>query len=407
MPQPPFLQTRRGAGVLLLILALSFVLAACEKEQQQQKAATPPPAQEVATITIAPQEVMLTTELPGRTSAHLVAEIRPQVTGIIKERLFEEGSDVKAGDLLYQIDPAPFQATYNNQKAGLAKAKAVLATTEAKAERYKSLLAAKTISQQDYDDVVASLGQAKAEVDYWVALVEKAHIDLAYTRVTAPISGRIGKSSVTVGALATAYQQQALTTIQQLDPIYVDVPQSSSELLRLERKLKNGSMQTSESQRTSVKLLLEDGTPYAQEGTFQFRDVTVDTTTGSVSLRIVFPNPEQMLLPGMFVRAVIQEGFVKEAMLIPQQAVSRDPKGNPLALTLDQDGAVRQHMLTLDRAIDDHWLVASGLNWGDQLIVEGLQKVRAGSKAKAVPFEEQAPAQPAASADAAQANEGN
>jgi membrane fusion protein (multidrug efflux system) len=340
----------------------------------------------VATVTIEPRPIELTTELPGRTSAYLIAEIRPQVNGIIKKRMFREGSDVKAGDLLYQIDPAPFQVAYDSARASLGKAQANLPSIRLRVERYKELLVDKAVSQQDYDDAAAAVEQAKAEIEYWKTAVEAARINLGYTRVTAPISGRIGRSSVTDGALVTAYQMTALATIQQLDPIYVDVTQSSAELLRLRRNLATGELTTDEKSGKKVRILLEDGTPYPVEGTLQFRDVTVDPTTGSFTLRIVVPNPQDLLLPGMFVRAVVKEGIAEQAILVPQQGVSRNPKGEPIALLVDAAGTVRQRVLTLNRAIGDQWLVASGLSGGEQVIVEGMLNVRPGAAVKAVPF---------------------
>ena len=289
------------------LLALTILLGGCGSGHGQQ--ATPPPVPEVATVTIQPQQVELTTELPGRTSPYLVAEIRPQVNGIIKKRLFREGSDVKAGQLLYQIDPAPFQVALDSAKASLGKAQANLPSIRLRAERYKELLVDKAVSRQDYDDAAAAVEQARAEIEYWKAAVEAARINLGYTRVTAPISGRIGKSSVTDGALVTAYQPTSLATIQQLDPIYVDVTQSSAELLRLKRNLETGRLSADGKNGKKVRILLEDGTPYPLEGTLQFRDVTVDPTTGSFTLRIVVPNPKHLLLPGMFVRAVGAGGY--------------------------------------------------------------------------------------------------
>lgn len=367
------------------ILLASLIPAGCgprNAESGPPQDRTP----EVSVVTVTPQKVALTTELPGRTSAYLVAEIRPQVNGIIQKRLFREGDDVKAGDLLYQIDSAPFQSAYSNQKAALGKAEASLVAIRLRAERYRELLFDKAVSQQDYDDAAAALQQATAEVAYWKAAAETARINLGYTRVTAPISGRIGKSNVTVGALVTAYQPNALATIQQFNPIYVDVPQSSAKLLRLNRSLKNGRLNGNGQSQRKVKMILEDGTPYPLEGALQFRDVTVDATTGSVILRIVFPNPDKVLLPGMFVRAVVKEGIAEQAILVPQQGVTRDPKGNPVALVLDGKGKVKQCRLTLDRAMGDKWLVSSGLSSGDRLIVEGMQKVRPGATAKAVSF---------------------
>jgi membrane fusion protein (multidrug efflux system) len=368
-------------GVILSTVLLGgLLLTGCRRQQP------PPPATEVTAVTVQPQQVVLTTELPGRTSAYLVAEIRPQVNGIIQKRLFTEGSDVNAGQVLYQIDPAPFQAALDNAKASLSRAEASLTSIRLRADRYKDLLNDKAVSQQDYDDAASALNQAEADIQYWKAMVETANINLGYTKVTAPISGRIGKSSVTDGALVTAYQPIALSTIQQLNPIYVDVPQSTTELLRLNRRTEEGHFNQNGTNQKKVKLLTEDGTAYPLEGTLQFRDVTVDPTTGSVILRIVFPNPEGALLPGMFVQVVIQEGVQGQAILIPQQAVSRDMKGNPIAMIVDANDKVQPRMLALDRAIGDQWLVSSGLASGDRVIVEGIQKVRPGTAVKVVPF---------------------
>ena len=256
--------------------------------------------------------------------------------------------------------PLPFRWRYDSAKASLGKAQANLPSIRLRAERYKELLVDKAVSQQDYDDAAAAVEQARAEIEYWKAAVEAARINLGYTRVTAPISGRIGKSSVTDGALVTAYQPTSLATIQQLDPIYVDVTQSSAELLRLKRNLEAGRLSADGANGRKVRLLLEDGTPYPLEGTLQFRDVTVDPATGSFTLRIVVPNPNHLLLPGMFVRAVVQEGIAEQAILVPQQGVSRNPKGEPIALVVDEAGKVQQRMLTLNRAIGDQWLVSSG-----------------------------------------------
>ena len=369
-----------GAGVLVV----GLMALACRSQQ----AAPPPAVPEVAIVTVSPERTVLTTELPGRTSAYLVAEIRPQVSGIIQKRLFEEGSDVRAGSELYQIDPAPYQAVYDNAVAALARSKANLPPIRLKAERYKELIAKKAISQQDFDNAVSALEQAEADIEYSKATVESARINLAYTRIKAPISGRIGKSNVTVGALVTAQQSVALTTIQQLDPIYVDIPQSTTELLRLRSRLEEGRLHNGGENQSKIGLILEDGTTYPQKGTLQFRDVTVDPTTGAVTLRVIVPNPKGHLLPGMFLRTVVQEGISHDAILIPQQAVSRDPTGNPVALIVDGEGKVAQRMLTLDRAMGNRWLVASGLAPGERVIVEGSQKVRPGAAVKVVPFQE-------------------
>jgi membrane fusion protein (multidrug efflux system) len=332
--------------------------------------------------------VLLSFELPGRTCPYRIAEIRPQVNGLIQKRLFTEGSDVQAGQELYQIDPAPFQAALDNAKAALGRAEANLPAITSRVNRYKEALADRAVSQQDFDDASSALKQAEADIQYYKAMVETAQINLNYARVTSPISGRIGTSSVTDGAIVTAYQIVALSTIQQLDPIYVDIPQSATELLRLEQRLKAGQIKRDGNTIKKVRLILPDGSNYALEGTLQFRDISVDPTTGSVILRMVFANPDGVLLPGMFVRGVVQEGVNEQAILIPQQAVARDTKGNPISLIVDGDGKVQQRQLTLDRAIGDQWLVSDGLAPGDRVIVEGMQKVRPGAPAKVVPFEE-------------------
>ena len=365
-------------------VAAALLLFGCGNENGQQAGRSHVP--EVAVVTVEPRPIELTTELPGRTSSYLVSEIRPQVNGIIQKRMFKEGSDVNAGDLLYQIDPAPFQVAYDSAKASLGKAQANLPSILSRAERYKEVLADKAVSKQDYDDATAAVQQAEAEIQYWKTAVEAARINLSFTRVTAPISGRIGRSSITDGALVTAYQPTALATIQQLDPIYVDVTQSSAEFLRLRRNLETGQLTADKNNEKKVRILLGDATSYSLEGTLQFRDVTVDPSTGSFTLRIVVPNPEHLLLPGMFVRAVVKEGIAEKAILVPQQGVDRTPKGEPIALVVDDTGKVRQRMLTLDRAVGDQWIVSSGLSSGDRVIVEGGQKVRPGTMVKAIPF---------------------
>ncbi len=365
------------------VLIVGLIMSGCGSKQ----AAPPPAPPEVAIVTVQEERVVLTTELPGRTSAYFVAEIRPQVNGIVQEVLFNEGSDVKAGSVLYHIDPAPYQAAYKNALAALARSEANLPPVRLKAERFKELVGRKAISQQDFDNADAALKQVEAEIESSKAAVESARINLAYTRITAPISGRIGKSNVTVGALATAYQGSAFATIQQLDPIYVDATQSSATLLRLKRNIASGLLKGNGPNQTRVKLLLEDGTPYSQEGILKFSEVTVDPSTGSFILRMVFPNPKHVLLPGMYVRAVVQEGEVDRAILVPQQGVSRDPKGNPVALIVDGEGKVQQRMISVDRAVGDKWLITDGLKPGDRLIVEGMQKVRPGASVKVASFD--------------------
>jgi len=370
-------------SVVVMALLGGLLLVGCDRQQQSPP---PPPVPEVATVTVQLRQIVLTTELPGRTSAYRIAEIRPQVNGLIQKRLFTEGSDVQSGQVLYEIDPAHFQASYNNAKAALGKAEANLPSIQLRVERYRELLPDKAVSQQELDDAAAAEKQNLAEIEIWKAMVETARINLGYTRVTAPISGRIGRSNVTDGALVTAHQPVPLATIQQLDPIYVDLPQSTTELLRLKSRVEDGRLKHDGTNQKKVNLILEDGTAYSPEGTLQFRDVTVDPTTGSVILRVVFPNPKGLLLPGMFVRAVVKEGVNEQAILIPQQAVSRDPKGNPVALIVDAERKVQQRMLTIERAIGDQWLVTSGLAPGDRVIAEGMQKVRPGASVKEVPF---------------------
>ena len=385
-------------GTIALCAPLFSILwlVGCNGQTEAQQAAQAP---EVAVVVIQPQRVELSTELPGRTSPYRIAEIRPQVSGIVQKRLFQEGADVKAGQLLYQIDSAPFQVAHESARASLAKAQANLPTLKLKAERYRELLAEDAVSRQDYDDAAASVEQSRAEVEYWKAAVEAARINFGYTRVAAPISGRIGKSSVTDGALVTAYQPAPLAVIQQLDPIYVDVTQSSAELLRLRRNLESGRLSADGETSRKVRLLLEDGAPYPQEGTLQFRDVTVDPTTGSFTLRIVVPNQRNLLLPGMFLRAVVQEGVMEQAILAPQQGIIRTPKGEPVAWVVDESGKVQQRPLMLNRTIGNAWLVSSGLSAGDRVIVEGMLNVRPGMVVKAVhlsPPKETEAAQPSA-----------
>ena len=374
----------RKAGTLGFALSLALAVAACgkpEAAQQSQAAAQP---MEVGVTTLKAQRVSLTTELPGRVSAFLVSEVRPQVGGIIRKRLFEEGSDVKAGQVLYEIDPATYQATYDNAAAALAKAKATAASSRAKAQRYKDLVAINAISKQDYDDAVATAQSDAAEIAADEAALESAKINLDYTKVTAPISGRVGKSAVTPGALVTASQTDLLATIQQLDQIYVDVTQSSADLLRLRRDLASGKLVSAGANRAKIALLLEDGSHYDHDGVLQFTDITVNETTGSVTLRAVFPNPDSFLLPGMYVRAVLEEGVDDKGVLVPQQGVSRNIKGEATALVVNADSKVEQRILKTDRTIGDQWLVNSGLAAGDRVILDGLQKIQPGMPVKPV-----------------------
>jgi membrane fusion protein (multidrug efflux system) len=341
---------------ILPALAMSLVLAACDRPQQQQM----PPAN-VGYMVVKEQPVPLLVELPGRTNPFAVSEIRPQVSGIIQKRLFVEGSTVKQGQPLYQIDPAPYRATYDS-------AMATLASTKVKAERYARLLSENAIAPQDSDDARASYLQAKANAD-------AARINLGYTRIVAAISGRIGASTVTEGALVTAQQATALTTISTLDPIYVDVSQSSAELVTLKRAIQAGSV-NSGPLIAEVSLKLDDGSLYPEKGKLQFTDVTVDPATGAVQLRAIFPNHDNLLLPGLYVRATINQGIDPKGILVPQDAVGRDPKGEPTALVIDAKNFARLRMIKTGRAVDGNWQVLDGLKVGDKLITEGLAKVQ-------------------------------
>lgn len=376
---------RMSRPVLMLFILLSvFSMLGCDG-YSDRSGGMPQRTPEVAVVTIAPSRVVLTTELPGRTAAFAVSEVRPQVGGILQARLFEEGSVVEAGQPLYQIDATLYQSAYDSAQAQLASAEAALTTARLRAQRYTSLREQKSISQQDFDDAQAALQQAQADVAQWQANVAGARINLGYTRILAPIGGRIGRSYLTPGALVKADQDQALATIQTLDPIYVDMNQSSSELFALRKAIAAGRL--SDDASAVVTLTLDDRTAYPLEGVLQFREVVVDPTTGTVTLRARFPNPESMLLPGMFVRATINEGVEPEALLVPQRAVSRDDKGNPIALIVDEQGLVQQRTLSVSRMIGPDWLVQQGIAAGDRVIVEGLQYARPGQMANAVPFE--------------------
>ncbi|WP_028534055.1 efflux RND transporter periplasmic adaptor subunit [Paludibacterium yongneupense] len=376
------MQITRRVFVSTIALAVAAALAACGKQQGMPQQTGPV---QVGIVVVQPQQVALTSELAGRTSAFLVSDVRPQVGGIIQKRLFQEGSDVKAGQTLYQIDPASYKASYDSAVAALAKAEATLQSAKLKEGRYKELVAINAVGKQDYDDAFAALKQDEADVAADKAAVETARINLNYTRVTAPVSGRIGKSSVTPGALVTASQSTALATVQQLDPMYVDVTQSSAELLRLKQAIASGLVQKAGDTQARVKLTLEDGSPYPLEGKLEFSDVTVDQTSGAVTLRAVFPNPKHDLLPGMYVHAVLEQAQSSKGILVPQQGITRDNAGNAVAMLVGADGKVVSRSVKTDRAIGDKWLVSSGLVAGDKLIVEGLQRVRPGAVVNPVP----------------------
>jgi len=351
---------------------------------------TPPPA-EVTVATLQPQTVTLTRELPGRTSPFLVAEVRPQVGGIIKSRLFTEGSHVTAGQPLYQLDDALPRADQETAKAALVRAQAALNAARPKAARWAELAATGNVSKQDNENMIAALRQAEADVVAAQAVLDRGNVVLAHARITSPITGRIGKSSVTQGALVTANQADALATVQQLDPIYVDVTRSSAELLELRKQFAAGRLE--QARNLPVTILLEDGSRYPHEGKLTFTDVTVDPGTGSFLLRVVVPNPDDLLLPGMYVRAVLSSGVRQDALLVPQQGIARDPKGNTTAMVVGEDGKVAVRPVKVSHTIGDKWLVDEGLRAGDQVIVEGLQKIRPGVPVKAT---EAAPAKPAA-----------
>ncbi|MFZ4834079.1 efflux RND transporter periplasmic adaptor subunit [Rouxiella sp. Mn2063] len=384
----------RGLTPLAVVLMLSGTLAltGCDNQSSQQGA---PKAPEVGVVTLKTQPLNITTELPGRTSAFRVAEVRPQVGGIILKRNYVEGSDIKAGESLYQIDPATYQASFDSAKGALVKAQAAAQVARVTVDRYKPLLGTNYVSKQDYDTAASTAAQADADVVAAKAAVETARINLNYTKVTSPISGRIGKSAVTEGALVSVGQTTALATVQQLDPMYVDVTQSSNDFLRLKQELADGKLKQ-ENGKAKVTLVLDNGSDYSQTGTLEFSDVTVDETTGSITLRAIFPNPNDALLPGMFVRARLSEGVDENALLVPQQGITHDPLGNATALVVNAENKVELRNVTASQAIGDKWLVTSGLKDGDKVIVTGLQKVKPGVQVTAQEADQNAPADSAA-----------
>ncbi|HEX6259742.1 MAG TPA: efflux RND transporter periplasmic adaptor subunit [Woeseiaceae bacterium] len=358
---------------IYLTLLLSLILSACDAEE------TPPPQQgapAVTVVTLKTEPVALTRELPGRTHAYLIAEVRPQVTGIVKERLFTEGSLVEAGQPLYQLDDATYRASYNSAQASLARAEATVKVARLNAARAEELIRTNAISRQEYENTVAALQEAEADIGVAKAAVASSEVELGYARITSPIAGRIGKSAVTQGALVTADQEEPLAIVQQLDPIYVDLTQSSSELLQLRQAVAGGNVRDTEN--TPVTILLEDGTPFDQEGELSFADVSVNPSTGSFSLRVTVPNPDHLLMPGMYVRAVLSRAVLEDGILVPQQGIMRDPRGNANAMVVAEDGTVEQRTVEVSRTIGDKWLIESGLMAGDRVIVEGLQKVQPG-----------------------------
>lgn len=372
------------ARSLLFVLVSAGMISACDDNKQAQAPAGPPPA-EVTVLTLTPKTVPLVTELPGRTSAYRVAEIRPQVSGIVQKRLFEEGGQVKAGQQLYQIDPATYQAALQSAQADLVKARASLKSVEAKAERYADLVKINAVSKQEYDDIVASLDQAKAAILVAQAQVDTARINVGYTKVYAPIDGIIGKSSVTEGALVTANQTTALATVTQLDPIYVDVSQSSSDLMRLRQSIAAGQVQKGQGDQAPVTLTLDGSAQtYGHAGQLKFSDVTVDPSTGAVQIRAVFPNPDRLLYPGLFVRARVEQGARDNAVLVPQRALVRNADGSAAVWVVGADNKVTPRPVTTKQVVGDSWLIDQGLAGGDRIVVEGLQKIRPGAEVRPV-----------------------
>ena len=377
------LKRNRVHGVTALAVTAAM-LVACGKE-----AGGPPPLPEVKVITLAPRAIAITDQLPGRTTAYRVAEVRPQVTGIVQKRLFVEGGEVKAGEQLYQIDSGSYRAALSSAQAALKRAEAQAVTAKLLEERYAPLIAANAVSQQENDEAIAARARAEADVAEARAAVDTARINVVYTQVLSPITGRIGRALVTEGALVTSAQQDALATVQQLDPIYVDITQSSTELLRLQRQLESGELVATDKHEAEVGLTLEDGTPYTERGRLKVSEVSVDPGTGSVLLRAVFPNPKRELLPGMFVRAQLTRGTRSAALLVPQRGVSRNSRGDATVMVVGSDEKVNERVVVADRAINGEWLITSGLAAGDRVVLDGLQKVKPGAQVKAVPADEQ------------------
>lgn len=365
----------------IALLSVALVVLGCVQAKQPPPSPTAP---EVTVVTIHRQPVPVTTELPGRTSAYLVAQVRARVDGIVLRREFTEGADVKAGQRLYQIDPAPYRAALDSALAALQKAQANLAAMNAQAERYKILIGGNGVSKQEYDNAIAAQAQAAADVASSNAAVQTARINLGYTEVVSPITGRTGPSLVTQGAYVQASAATLLTTVQQIDPIYVDLTQTSVAGLQLRRDVANGQLKENGPDQAKVTLTLEDGTKYPAMGTLQFTDITVDPGTGSVTVRAVFPNPDHVLLPGMFVRASIEEGVNDNALLVPQQGVTHDPSGHATALVVGPDNKVELRIIQATRTLGDQWVVQGGLNEGERVIVAGVQKAQPGILVRAV-----------------------
>lgn len=380
---------------LALLSGLAF-LAGCQQEQQGQAQQAPPPSP-VGVVTIAAESLPIINELPGRISPTRLAEVRPRVAGIVVEQVFEQGSHVNRGDVLYRIDPAPFQVQVDSAKATVARAKAAQLQARQTSDRQQQLRRSNVASQQEFDNAISQLAQADAEVAVAEAGLAEANLNLQYSQVTAPISGRIGRALITEGALVSANSTENLATIQQLDPIYADFTQPAADLIRLRKALEDGQLMTGDDE-AEVKLLLDDGTPYAQTGRLLFSEAAVDETTGQVVLRGEFPNPNGDLLPGMYVRVQIQQGVEKQAFAVPQQAVQRDPGGQASVLVVGEGNKVEQRRVNVGRAMGDRWVISQGLKAGDKVIADGFQKTAPGATVNPQPW---SPEKPAAEAEAA------
>lgn len=366
-----------------LCISLVFLMTGCQQSKNEPKAKVET-VPEVGIVTIKLQVQSIVTELPGRTVARMIAEIRPQVGGIIQKRAFVEGANVKAGDLLYQIDPAVYRAAYDSAQANVRKSEANLASLKSKAERYAELVKINAVSKQDNDDINALFKQGEADLLLTQAALQTARINLNFTKIVAPISGRVDVSAVTPGALVTANQDVVLTRIQQLDPIFVDITQSSNELLRLKREMASGDLKKASTSEAPIKVILEDGSVYSHEGILKFSGVTVNPTSGAVTLRAIVPNNEGLLLPGMYVRARIREAVNENAIVVPQQSVSRNAQGEATVLVVNAESKVEVRVIAADKSIGNQWLVTEGLAAGEQVIVDGMQKAKVGDKVKAI-----------------------
>ena len=373
----------RSTVFFSLCIPLIFMMAGCRQSENEPKAKVEI-VPEVGVVTIKLQAQSIVTELPGRTVARMIAEIRPQVGGIIQKRAFVEGANVKAGDLLYQIDPAVYRAAYDSAQANVRKSEANLASLKSKAERYAELVKINAVSKQDNDDINALFKQGEADLLLTQAALQTARINLNFTKIVAPISGRVDVSAVTPGALVTANQDVVLTRIQQLDPIFVDITQSSNELLRLKREMANGDLKKASASEAPIRVILEDGSVYSHEGILKFSGVTVNPTSGAVTLRAIVPNNEGLLLPGMYVRARIREAVNENAIVVPQQSVSRNAQGEATVLVVNAESKVEVRVIAADKSIGNQWLVTEGLTAGEQVIVDGMQKAKVGDKVKAI-----------------------